>query len=75
MDEAVLKWVEMFLKKNAPISRPLIKEKALEYAKCMGHSQFQASTGWLGKFNKKHVTIEKVISGDSANVSEIDCSR
>src|ERR1044072_1514935 len=75
VDAAVLKWVEMLREKNIPISGPLIKEKSLEYAKYLGHPEFQASTGWLDKFKKRHGIIQKVISGESADVSETDCNR
>lgn len=75
VDEAVLKWVTMLRDKNMPVSGPLIKEKAVEYAKVLGHEEFQASSGWLDKFKKRHCIKEKVISGESGSVSEADCNQ
>lgn len=73
VDEAVLKWIKSVRDQNLPISGPLIKEKALEYAKHFGNDQFQASSGWLEKFKKRHGIKEKVISGESRSVSEAVC--
>lgn len=75
VDTAVLKWVKMLRDKNMPVPGPLIKEKAMEYAERLGHEAFQASSGWLDKFKKRHEIVEKVISGESGCVSEADCSQ
>lgn len=68
VNEAVLKWIRMIRDKNVPLSKTLIQEKALEYAKLLGHSDFQASTGWLEKFKIRHGMHQKVFSGENANV-------
>jgi len=54
-----------------PISCPLRKEKALEYAEHFRNYEFQASSGWLDKFKKRHGNKGKVISRES--VSEANC--
>lgn len=54
VDEAVLKWVTMVRNQNLPLSGPLIKEKAIAYAEMLGIDDFQASSGWLDKFKKRH---------------------
>ena len=51
------------------------REKVVEYAKVLGHEEFQASSGWLDKFKKCHSIKEKVISGESGSVSEADCNQ
>lgn len=67
-------WVKMVWDKNMLVSGPLIKERALEYTKILGH-KFQASAGCLGKFKKHHCIKKKVISRESGSVSEEDCSQ
>ncbi|XP_054711365.1 tigger transposable element-derived protein 6-like [Uloborus diversus] len=73
VDEAVLKWIKVVRDQNLPISGPLIKEKALEYAKHFGCDDFQASSGWLDKFKKRHAIKEKVVSGESRSVDDAVC--
>ncbi|GBM33463.1 Tigger transposable element-derived protein 4 [Araneus ventricosus] len=62
IDEAVLEWVKMIRDEDIPVSRSLIKDKATEYAANLGISNFQASSGWIDKFKKRHGFQEKVIS-------------
>ncbi|GFW94902.1 tigger transposable element-derived protein 4 [Trichonephila clavipes] len=44
VDEAVLKWIRTMRDKNVPISQPLVIEKALQFAKALGHDQLLAQT-------------------------------
>ncbi|XP_054709194.1 tigger transposable element-derived protein 6-like [Uloborus diversus] len=73
VDEAVLKWIKVVRDQNLPISGPLIKEKVLEYAKHFGCDDFQASSGWLNKFKKRHAIKEKVVPGESRSVDDAVC--
>lgn len=75
VDTVVLKWVTMIRDKNLPLSGPMIQQKALDFAKDLGHSNFQASVGWLDKFKKRHGISYKTISGESADVSEEVCEK
>lgn len=65
-------WIKRVRDYNLPISGPLIQEKAAEFAKNLGLT-FQASSGWLEKFKLRNGIVEKIISGESAAVSEVDC--
>ncbi|KAF0687681.1 tigger transposable element-derived protein 4-like [Aphis craccivora] len=53
-------WIKRVRDCNLPISGPLIQEKA-------------ADSGWLKKFKLGNGIVEKIISGESAAVSEVDC--
>lgn len=73
VDEAMLKWVKIAREKNLPVSGVIIREKAQEFAKKLGCEDFQASTGWLDKFKRRHGIVQKTVSGESAEVNEDDC--
>lgn len=55
--------------------RPIIKEKADEYAKSLGNVKFNASNGWLDKLKKCHRIMERTIWGESADESDEDCDQ
>nr|XP_042907454.1 tigger transposable element-derived protein 4-like [Parasteatoda tepidariorum] len=73
VNEAVLKWIHAMRDKNVPISGPLITEKAMQFAKALGHDEFRGSSGWLDKFKRKQGIVGKVMSGESNDVSDKDC--
>lgn len=72
IDEAMLKWVTAARGKNLPISGPLMKQKAKEFADALGHEDFEASTGWLDKFKKRHGIVAKTLCGESADANVRD---
>jgi hypothetical protein len=47
-------WIKCACDKNIPASGPILREKAEEFAKELGHSEFEASTGWLDKFRSRN---------------------
>ncbi|KAK9731563.1 hypothetical protein QE152_g13530 [Popillia japonica] len=53
------------LQKNMKILKDVETEKL--------HIGFVTSTGWLDKFQKWHGMIQKVISGESADVNDMEC--
>lgn len=53
VDDAVLQWFKAKRNQNVPVSGPLIKEKALEFAGCLGENNFKASTGWLDNWKRR----------------------
>jgi hypothetical protein len=54
---AVLKWFSSVRNQNLPISSPILKKKALQFAESLGEETFKASTGWLDKFKKRQVKV------------------
>ncbi|KAK9694548.1 Tc5 transposase DNA-binding domain [Popillia japonica] len=56
-----------------PISEPLIKKQAITFSEKLGDIELVVSTGWLEKFAKRHGIIQKVISDESGDVSDIEC--
>ncbi|XP_060877253.1 tigger transposable element-derived protein 4-like [Metopolophium dirhodum] len=72
IEHAMTEWIKRVRDYNFPISGPLILEKAAEFAKNLVLT-FQASSGWLEKFKLRNGIVEKIISGENATVSEVDC--
>lgn len=62
IDEAMLKWVIAARGRNLPLSGPIMREKAKQFAEALGHPGFEASVGWLEKF-KKPPTSKLVMNG------------
>ncbi|XP_042912665.1 tigger transposable element-derived protein 6-like [Parasteatoda tepidariorum] len=54
--------------RNIPISGPLIREKALEFARTFGNENFQASVGWLNRFKERYGIVAKQICGEANSV-------
>nr|XP_040564958.1 tigger transposable element-derived protein 4-like [Lepeophtheirus salmonis]XP_040564959.1 tigger transposable element-derived protein 4-like [Lepeophtheirus salmonis] len=52
------------------ISGPLLKEKALEFAKDLSLYDFKASNGWLESFLKRHNIALDKMGGEKGDVSE-----
>ena len=74
VDSATLRWFNEMRALNIPINGPLICQKALDFAKLLGDSNFKASNGWLQRFKDRHGIIFKVISGEekSAPLSDAE---
>ena len=52
IDNFVFKWFLSQRGKSIPTDETFIKEKAMEYAKELGATDFKASDGWLGRWKK-----------------------
>ena len=53
VDKAVFKWFSLQRSQNVLIDGPILKEKALRFAKGFNFSTFKASDGWLDKWKKR----------------------
>ena len=66
VEEAVLKWFAVARSQNLPVSGPLLREKAQEFAKLLNHDTFQCSGGWLDRFRTRHNIVFRDICGEAA---------
>jgi hypothetical protein len=66
--EAVWRWFKVARSKNFTISGPLLHASALSFANRFGNPTFEASSGWLEAFRKRHQIVFKAISGEAAAV-------
>jgi len=62
INKAVLQWFHQMQLDNVIINRPLVREKALSFAKEMGVENFHASNGWLEKWKKRYNVSFKTAS-------------
>ena len=53
VDKAVFKWLFLQRSQNVPIDGPILKEKALQFAKSFNFPTFKASDGWLDKRKRR----------------------
>ena len=53
MDKAVCKWFSLQRSQNFPIDGPILKEKALQFAKSFNFLTFKASDGRLDQWKKR----------------------
>lgn len=74
LEKAMLEWFRCARDKNLPISGPIVLQKAEQFAKSLKYEHFKASQGWLENFKKRNAIVQKVMCGESAEVSETDCS-
>ncbi|XP_071798305.1 tigger transposable element-derived protein 4-like [Asterias amurensis] len=66
-------WYQKAKSMKAPISGPIIKSKALDYAGKLGLEMFTASNGWLDSFRKHHNILAGVQSSveDSSTLNDV----
>ena len=55
-------------RRKLPISGPMLQEKALQFAKDLGNTEFRGSNGWLESFRKRNNIAFYVKSGEKADV-------
>ena len=73
LEEALYKWFQSLRSQNIPVSQDVLRAKAVEFynkAKESGVqlSNFEASKGWLEKFQKRYNISSKIITGESGSV-------
>ena len=70
LEDALYKWFQSLCSRNIPISQDALRKKAVEFyskAKESGAQfpNFEASKGWLEKFQKRYNISSKVVTGES----------
>lgn len=70
VDNCVLKWFKQARDKKIPLSGPLIRAKAEQFARELGQQNFKASTGWLDGFKERNKITFKAVCGESGSVNQ-----
>ncbi|XP_050061779.1 tigger transposable element-derived protein 4-like [Aphis gossypii] len=70
VEECVVKWFKQCRDANVSVGGPILKEKAENFAKSLGHEQFEPNNGWLENFKKRHDISFRKVCGESVGVSD-----
>ena len=73
VEEALVIWFKGIRDQSVPVSGSILRAKAEELSKKLGHEQFQCSSGWLQRFKERHAIVQKKICGESASVRVETC--
>ncbi|XP_067120346.1 tigger transposable element-derived protein 4-like [Centruroides vittatus] len=72
VEDALVCWLKKIRSSNLPISRPILKQKAMEIAGVLGvETDFSASDGWLERFKGRHGVTFKKLCGEKESVDMI----
>ena len=71
VNDAMYEWYSLARERNIPVTGPMLQEEALQVASRLGNTTFKASNGWLEAFKKRHNIKQLVVSGESADVSDV----
>lgn len=64
-------WFKDASSRRINITGPLIKEKALRFAKDLNKTEFKASNGWLESFKERHNIAFGTMSGERGDVNNV----
>ncbi|XP_033110353.1 tigger transposable element-derived protein 6-like [Anneissia japonica] len=70
LNQLMLVWFRTARDKNIPISGPLIKAKATQFAEQLNITDFGASDGWLTKWKQRNEIKQVAVCGESGDVDQ-----
>ena len=65
VEDSLIKWFDMVIEKNANITHEILRDKAEDLAKKLGHDEFKASSGWLSRLLKRRDISRKKKHGEA----------
>ena len=65
LERALYTWFVQMRRQGVPVSGPVLREKALSYAKEMDIKDFIASNGWFDQWKSRHGVAFKAIAGEA----------
>ena len=68
INKLIWEWFKDMSRRKLPISGPMLQEKALQFAKDLGNTEFRGSNVWLESFRKRNNIAFYVKSGEKADV-------
>ncbi|CAF4944274.1 unnamed protein product [Pieris macdunnoughi] len=74
VEKCLCTWIKQVRNNNIPISTPMIKEKAQEFASKLHIDNFSGSNGWLEGFKKRNNIAFKNVCGESNSVENNECN-
>ena len=71
VEAALVKWIDNARSRNAPLSGPLVREKAEALAASLGEDGFKVSIGWFERFKKRENIVFKKPHGEAAEADTV----
>ena len=68
VDKALFTYFEQLRAKNIPLSGPLLREKADQYAKSLHGSEASISLSWFERWKVRHGVVCKKVAGEDKSV-------
>ena len=65
VEQALMTWLVQARSLGAPVTGPLLKEKANQLAAQLGQTDFKCSDGWFDRFKARHDVTFRIVSGES----------
>lgn len=72
LEKTLVRWVMECRTQNVPITGPILRQKALEFAAALGQSDFRASGGWLANFKNRFGIIFKSICKETVETGTVE---
>ena len=69
VETALNMWFKSKCEQGAALSGPLLMVKANELGKELGHSEFQATTGWLNRWKARKQIVYKRLHGEKSSAN------
>ena len=70
LDQAVYMWFVKTRDEGTPVNGPVLKEKAIQYAKELYIENFKASNGWFERWKSRHEITFKTVSGEAKSCTK-----
>ena len=67
IDTARNQWFDTVTSKGQKLNGPILKEKAENLAKMLGHTNFVATEGWLSRWKARHLIRYKRAHGEKGS--------
>lgn len=73
VEKCLIKWFTQEREKKIPLSGPILRSKAIEFADLLNIDNFEATNGWFDGFKGRHGIVFKNVCGESGavNVNEV----
>ncbi|NWR58009.1 TIGD4 protein, partial [Bucorvus abyssinicus] len=72
LEEALIKWYRIAQCLNMPVNAPMLRLKANDFARKLGHTDFKCSNGWLDRFKSRYSLVFRAHPVEAAATTTVD---
>lgn len=72
LEEALIRWYRIAQCLNMPVNGPVLRLKANDFARKLGHSDFKCSNGWLDRFKSRYGLVFRAQPAEAAATTAVD---